>query len=160
LNKAVFLDRDGVLITERGEYNFQPEHMKINAGVFEALLQMQQLGYLLIVISNQGGISKGLYTHQEVAFFHALMLTEFEQRGIQITDIYYCPHHPDVEMCICRKPQALLLEKALARFDIDASVSFFIGDAERDMQAADAAGVKKIKIEANENLTQIVEFLL
>ena len=88
------------------------------------------------------------------------MLTEFEQRGIQITDIYYCPHHPDVEMCICRKPQALLLEKALARFEIDASESFFIGDAERDMQAADAAGVKKIKIEANENLTQIVEFLL
>lgn len=160
MNKAVFLDRDGVIITERGEYNYLPVHMRINAGVPEALARMQSMGYLLIIVSNQGGISKEIYLKEDVEDFHNSMIESLKESGIQIHEIYYCPHHPDVEKCICRKPDSLMIEKALARFNIDASLSYFIGDAARDMQAAAKAGVKEIKIVANEDLKSTLDFLL
>jgi D-glycero-D-manno-heptose 1,7-bisphosphate phosphatase len=158
LKKAVFLDRDGVIIFERGEYNYLPVHMRINQGVTEALSQLQSLGYMLIIISNQGGVSKGMYLNEDVEDFHKLMIESLKESGICIDEIYFCPHHPDVEMCICRKPDSLLIEKALARFDIDPSLSYFIGDAARDMLSASKTGVKEIKIESNEDLKNILHF--
>ena len=75
---------------------------------------------------------------------------EFKKHKLEVAEFYYCPHHPYYENCICRKPNSLLLEKAVARFNIDKSRSIFIGDAERDIEAAQKVGIKGIKIEPNQ----------
>ncbi len=155
-NKAVFLDRDGVLNREIGDFVFNLEDFIINDGVVEALKIFQEKNYLLIVISNQSGISKGLYTKEQADYLHLHLERALNKNGITLIEIYYCTHHPDFTNCICRKPDSLLLEKALARFNIDASLSYFIGDADRDMQAGHKVGVNTIKVVANSSLMEVV----
>ncbi|CAN5391164.1 N/A [soil metagenome] len=155
--KAVFLDRDGVLNREQGGYVTHLEDFIINDGVAGALKVFQQKNYLLIVISNQGGISKGICTKEQVDYLHLHLQRALKNKGIEILEVYYCPHHPDVTNCICRKPDSLLLEKAMARFSIDANTSYFIGDADRDMEAGKKAGVTTIKVESNQSLLEIID---
>jgi D-glycero-D-manno-heptose 1,7-bisphosphate phosphatase len=154
-NKAVFLDRDGVLNREQGNYVMHLEDFIINDGVVEALKIFQEKNYLLIVISNQGGISKGICTKEEVDYLHLHLQRMLKNKGIILQEVYYCPHHPENTNCICRKPDSQLLEKAMARFGIDASSSYFIGDAERDMVAGEKAGVQTIRVEVNQSLLEI-----
>ena len=158
--KAVFLDRDGVLIRERGDYTWLLEDMKINDGVAEALKKISAAGFLLIVISNQSGISKSLYTKKDADYLHFHLERFLLIKGVNIDEFYYCPHHPSISNCICRKPDSLLLEKAIARFSIDTAASFFIGDADRDVEAGNKAGVKTIKIEPNGSLEDVVEKII
>jgi len=154
MNKAIFLDRDGVINTERG-YTHRLDDFVILPDLYENLKLYLKKGYLLIVISNQSGIAKGLYTQAEVEVIHSFLTNELVKNGIQLSEIYYCVHHPDVSRCICRKPDSLFVEKALARFNIDPSKSYFIGDKDRDVEAAEKAGVKGILIEANSPLRLI-----
>ncbi len=79
---------------------------------------------------------------------------------VELTDIFYCPHHPDVSKCLCRKPGSLMLEKAIAMYQVDTANSFLIGDADRDIQAADAAGVRSFKIEPNADWSVVVDEIL
>lgn len=151
MNKAIFLDRDGVINVERG-YTYQLSDFVILPDLIETLQLFQSKGYLLIVVSNQSGIAKGLYKQEDVEVLHAYLLAELKKNNIQLSEIYYCVHHPDVSKCICRKPDSLFVEKGLARFNIDAKKSYFIGDKERDVEAAEKAGVKGILIEANTSL--------
>lgn len=151
MNKAVFLDRDGVINVERG-YTHRLEDFIILPDLIESLQEFLRRGYLLVVVSNQSGIAKNLYKQEEVEVLHAYLIGVLKQYNIQLSEIYYCVHHPDVSKCICRKPDSLFVEKALARFQIDAAKSFFIGDKERDVEAAEKAGVKGILIEANSSL--------
>ncbi len=153
--KAVFLDRDGVINLERG-YTHRLEDFVILPDLMEVLQLLQSKGYLLIVVSNQSGIAKELYKQSDVEVLHKFMLAEFAKNEVKISEIYYCVHHPDVSKCICRKPDSLFVEKALARFNIDATQSYFIGDKERDTEAAEKAGVKGILIEANISLKTIM----
>ena len=155
MKKAVFLDRDGVINVERG-YTHLLEDFKILPDLIEVLQLLQKKGYLLIVVSNQSGIAKNLYKQEDVEILHKFMLGEFSKNNIQLSEIYYCVHHPDVSKCICRKPDSLFVEKGLARFDIDPKQSYFIGDKERDTEAAEKAGVKGILIEANISLKTIL----
>lgn len=150
-NKAIFLDRDGVINFERG-YTHRLEDFQILPDLFEALRKFRAEGFLLVVISNQSGIAKQLYKQEDVEVLHEYLLKELQKAGIQLEEIYYCVHHPDVSRCICRKPDSLFVEKALARFEIDPKRSFFIGDKERDVQAAEKAGVKGILIHENTSL--------
>lgn len=152
MNKAAFLDRDGVLIKERGDYNHLPEHFIINEGVIEALKYLQEKKYLLVVISNQSGVAKHVYSLETVENFHQELNDMLKESGIHISEIYYCPHHPDAGLCLCRKPLPLLFEKAVARFQINPSESFLIGDAQRDADAAEQCGVKPYLIKPNANL--------
>lgn len=154
-NKAIFLDRDGVINFERG-YTHRLEDFVILPDVIEVLQLLQKNGYLLIVVSNQSGIAKGLYEQTDTELLHKHLVEVFKQNNIKLSEIYYCMHHSDIGRCICRKPDSLFVEKALARFDIDASQSYFIGDKERDVQAGQKAGVKGILIEANESLKNIL----
>ncbi len=156
MTKAIFLDRDGVINTERG-YTHRLEDFVILPDLMDVLQLLQKRGYMLIVISNQSGIAKGLYKQTEVEILHTYMLNEFKKNGIVISEIYYCVHHPDVSNCICRKPDSLFVEKALARFNIDPQGSYFIGDKDRDVEAAEKAGVKGILIEANSSLKNILD---
>lgn len=156
MNKAIFFDRDGVINRERGEYTFRLEDFEILPDVEDVLFDFQERGYLLIIISNQGGVGKGLYSNADVEVLHQYLLKKLEARGVQITEIYYCPHHPEKGKCLCRKPDSLMVEKAIARFDIDASQSYFIGDKERDILAGEKVGVKGILIAPNSSLKQLV----
>ncbi|MBA3704394.1 MAG: HAD-IIIA family hydrolase, partial [Bacteroidetes bacterium] len=115
MNKAIFLDRDGVINVERGYTNLLKDFV-ILPDLFEVLKIFQKMGYLLIVISNQSGIAKGLYKQEEVEVLHKYLVEELKKNKITLSEIYYCVHHPDVSRCICRKPDSLFVEKALARF--------------------------------------------
>lgn len=156
MHKAVFLDRDGVINVERG-YTHRLEDFVILPDLIEVLQHLQQRGYLLIIVSNQSGIAKELYKQEDVELIHEYLLKEFKVNNITLSEIYYCVHHPDVSRCICRKPDSLFVEKALSRFNIDPAQSYFIGDKERDVQAAEKAGVKGILIEANSSLKLILD---
>ena len=156
MNKAIFLDRDGVINVERG-YTHRLEDFVILPDLIDVLQLLQQKGYLLIIVSNQSGIAKELYCQEDVEVLHDYLLKEFKINNITLSEIYYCRHHPDVSRCICRKPDSLFVEKALSRFNIDPAKSYFIGDKERDVQAAEKAGVKGILIEANSSLKLILD---
>lgn len=150
-NKAVFLDRDGVINRERG-FVHKVADFEILPDVVEMLQLFHSRGYLLILVTNQTGIGKGLYTAKDVEAVHAYMEQELGKHGIVFDAIYYCVHHPDTGRCLCRKPGSLFVEKALARFDIDPAKSFFIGDKERDVQAAAGANVKGFLIRSDSSL--------
>ena len=156
-NKAVFLDRDGV-INEKGQsyYIHREEEFIFNKGVTEALRHFTERGYLLIIITNQGGIAKGVFTVEQLDKLHRFMLSSLESSGIKITGIFYCPHHPDVEPCKCRKPGTLLFEKAIEKYDIDPAASVMIGDSETDIIPAEKLGIKGILIPANGNMIEEV----
>lgn len=159
MNKAVFLDRDGVINFERG-YTHLLSDFVILPDVMDVLRILQDKGFLLIIITNQSGVAKELYTENHISVLHAHLLGEFKKNNIVISEIYYCLHHPDVSNCICRKPNSLFVEKGLARFRIDSSKSYFIGDKERDIQAAEKGGVKGILIESNSSLKEILDQII
>ena len=127
--------------------------------MIEALKHFRQKNYLLIIINNQSGIAKGVYKKEETDYLHLHLIRNLEKHGIDLTEIYYCPHHPDIGKCLCRKPGSLLLEKALARFNIDPSKSWFIGDAERDVEAGNKAGVRTLRIEPNSSLLSVLHLV-
>lgn len=157
MKKAVFLDRDGVLLDDSGQYYiYRIEEVKINSGVIETLKELSERGFLLIVISNQGGIARGLYSKIDVEKIHKLIAQKFKSENIEIKEFYYCPHHSDHESCLCRKPEPLLFEKAMARFNIAPGKSFVIGDNNRDIEAGKKAGLAGIKIKPNQNLQEIL----
>lgn len=152
-NKAIFLDRDGVISDNSAHYYLtRPEDFRFNPGVIETLQELRDRGYIFIVITNQGGISLGRNSTRNVERIHDHMRKLLLDEGVEITEIYYCPHHSDKEACLCRKPLPLLIEKAVARYHIDPATSWFIGDSQRDMDAGKAAGLRTILVQSNSNL--------
>lgn len=159
MNKAIFLDRDGIIITERGEYNYKDEHIELVDGIGETLRELKKEGFIFIVITNQGGVAKKMYNQKRVNEIHQRLKDFFAGFGVKITEFYFCPHHPDFTKCICRKPDSLLLEKAIARHNIDTTKSVFIGDTERDEIAGKKAGVKTLLVPSNSDLRDYIEQL-
>jgi D-glycero-D-manno-heptose 1,7-bisphosphate phosphatase len=155
MERAVFIDRDGVLNKEIGRYVTCLEEFELNTGVPEALRNWQDQGFKLIVITNQGGIAKGLYTHDCLRGIHEHMKNLLSQDGVRLTDIFYSPHHPDFGNSLSRKPGSLMLEKALAKYGLEAAASYMIGDQPRDMECAEKAGVKGILVPPNSDLRQV-----
>lgn len=157
MNKAIFLDRDGIINEEIGDYVKRFEDFKLLPHLAETLKNYQSQGFLIIVITNQGGLAKGLYTVTELNKMHQYFLNEMEKVGVTITEIYYCPHHPDFNgNCLCRKPGSLLVEKAMAMFNIDPKASYFIGDRPRDAEAGEKVGVKGILVPSNTLLKNVL----
>jgi D-glycero-D-manno-heptose 1,7-bisphosphate phosphatase len=153
MNKAIFLDRDGVINRKGGTYYvYRIEDFEFNEGVIEALRLFRSMGYLLFVITNQGGISKKVFTEEQMNTVHEFMQEQLILSNAELTKVYYCPHHSDNESCECRKPGSLLFENAIKEYNIDRSISFMIGDSESDMIAASGAGIKGIKIPVNSSM--------
>ena len=155
--KVIFLDRDGVINFEPGDYTYEVDKFKIINGLFDSLNILKDKGYQFIVITNQGGISKQIYSHNDVNSVHLYMQECFKEAGIDLLDIYYCPHHAVNEKCICRKPDSLMLEKAIARYNVDKTASYFIGDSRRDVLAAEKAGVIGLQIQINDSLGNYID---
>ena len=159
MKKVIFLDRDGVILKERGEYNYLPDHIIMVEGIVEALQKITASGFEIIIISNQGGIALGKYKARDANYINDTIIQFFKSYGVKILDIAYCPHHPDVSKCICRKPDSLLIEKMMHIYKINPEVSWLIGDQERDIAAGQKAGLKTILIEPNDDLSNYLSLL-
>ncbi len=141
MNKAVFLDRDGTIIEERG-YIKAADEVAFIPGVFETL-RMLQKHYKLFIVTNQSGIRKNIITAQDVDNINNYILMTLRAQDIKITDTYVCPHTRD-DKCECMKPKPFFLHKAAAAYDIDLKNSFSIGDHPHDVELAQNAGGKGI----------------
>lgn len=147
MNKAVFLDRDGTINVDYG-YVYRYEQFVFIDGVIEALKRFQELGYMLIVITNQSGIARGYYTEKDVSVLNRKMCDRLEEEGVYITAIYYCPHLGDE--CDCRKPKLGLFYQAAKEYDIDMKSSIAIGDKLRDLKICEKEPVKGFWITESE----------
>jgi D-glycero-D-manno-heptose 1,7-bisphosphate phosphatase len=144
MNKCVFLDRDGVLNQEMGDYVYRAEALVIPAGVPEALQLLKAAGYKLVVVTNQAGIAQGLYTRREVQMIYGLIQ---DACNGALDALYFSPYHPRYDSeSLSRKPGSLMLEKATARFGIDPARSWMVGDRRRDLEAARRLDVRGIFI--------------
>lgn len=153
MNKAIFLDRDGVLNHEIYDYITKPEDFEVLEYQIPPLKRLYDEGYLLIVITNQGGIAQKRYTEEILGEMHRTLADKFEAQGAKITHAYYCPHHPTISgECACRKPKSGMLMEAIATYDIDPELSVMIGDKPRDVEAANGAGVRGILIAPDEQI--------
>jgi len=139
--KVVFLDRDGVINKEVG-YLHRIKDFKFIPGVFDACNYFLSLGYQIIVVTNQSGISRGLYKEGDFNILNKWMLEEFQQKGVNILNVFFCPHGPN-DYCNCRKPKPGLFLDAMEKYDIDMSKSWMIGDKEADIEAANNAGISQ-----------------
>lgn len=142
MNKAVFLDRDGVINVDYG-YVHEIEHFKFIPGAKKALRKLSATDYKVIVITDQSGIGRGYYTEEDAKKVNNYMINELSKEGATVSGIYYCPHAPEAN-CRCRKPKIFLLQKAKRDFNIDLSKSYFIGDKTKDIQTGINAGCKTI----------------
>ncbi|MBC7447023.1 MAG: HAD family hydrolase [Hymenobacteraceae bacterium] len=146
-HRAVFLDRDGVLNRERGDYTWRVEDFEVLPDVPDALARLHAAGFRLVVVTNQAGVAKGLYSLQEVDDCHQKLQAAV---GGLIDAFYVAPNYPAVSESLGRKPGALLLEKAIARFELDPAQCWFVGDRGRDMAAGQRVGVRTIRVGAVE----------
>jgi D-glycero-D-manno-heptose 1,7-bisphosphate phosphatase len=154
LNKAIFLDRDGTINVDK-DHLYKIEDFEFINGVPEQIGKWNKLGYLVIVVTNQAGVAKGLYTEADVQKLHEYINNELAKYEAHIDAFYFCPHHPEGKIekyrlnCNCRKPGTGMLEKAIEDFDIDVNKSYLFGDKEWDIQAGEKVGLKSILVATN-----------
>lgn len=144
--RAAFLDRDGVINLDRG-YVFRREDFQFIDGVLEASARLVQHGFALVVVTNQSGIGRGMYTESDFALLTAWMKLQFADSGAPLAGVYFCPHHPlDAHgvyrtQCDCRKPAPGMLLRAAGELHLDLPRSVMFGDRRDDLLAARTAGV-------------------
>ena len=157
--KVAFLDRDGVINVDYGYVVIQ-EQFEFVDGVFTVCRLLRDLGYELIVVTNQSGIARGYYSEQDFLDLTAWMCEQFNRQGVPLLDVFYCPHHPQAAIlnyrqnCRCRKPAPGMIEQACQKYPIDLQRSIMIGDQISDLQAAQAGGVSKFYLLSNELVVQ------
>jgi D,D-heptose 1,7-bisphosphate phosphatase len=143
-NRAVFLDRDGTICDDVNYCSCADDFMLL-PDVPEAVRLLNENGYKVIVITNQSGIARGLFTHEVLAEIHRKMDAELGRYDAKVDGVYYCPHHPD-EDCECRKPKTGLLVQAVNDYDIEISSSFMVGDHQKDIDAGKALGCRTVLV--------------
>jgi len=141
MNKAVFIDRDGVINQCSGEYITKPEDFIFLPNAVTALKKLYKSDYKVIIITNQSGVGKGIYTENDLEEVHKKMHILLKEKDIELDGLYYCTHHPN-ENCECRKPRLGMVKKAIKDYNIDVEQSFFIGDKTSDIKAGKDSGCK------------------
>lgn len=147
MKKALFLDRDGV-INEEKNYVHRIEDFVVIEGIVDVLKHFQGKGYLITIITNQAGIGRGYYTEQDFQILNDWMLNLFLEKGVKITKVYFCPHHPEhgigmyKQNSFFRKPNPGMILQAQRELQIDMEQSILVGDKESDIQAGISAGIK------------------
>ena len=137
--KALFLDRDGIINVDHG-YTYKIEDFEFSEGIFSLLKIFKNAGYLIFVITNQSGIGRGYYDESDFYTLTAWMTETFAKKGITIEKVFYCPHTPDAK-CRCRKPDIGMIEQALSKYPLDLKHSWMIGDKVSDITLAANAGI-------------------
>ena len=156
MKKAIFLDRDGTINVEK-DYIYKSEDLVFEEGTIEALKTFKNLGYILIVISNQSGIARGYFTEEDLNIFNNNMNEILKKNGVEITEFYCCPHHPDgigeyKKVCECRKPNNKMIEDAIKKYNIDREKSYMIGDKTSDIGAGLKSNLKTVLVKTGYGL--------
>lgn len=150
MNKAIFLDRDGTVNVDFG-YVYKAESLEFLPGTTEALRIFQELGYLLIIITNQSGIGRGYFTRKEADLFNQAMAQQLKKHGITLSDFFTCPHAPE-EHCECRKPSPFMIIEAIRKYDISPSKSYMFGDKKSDVECGERSNVKSFLVTTEHSL--------
>lgn len=147
MRKAVFLDRDGLINRKAAEHDYirRWEDFSFLPGVPETIARLNDVGYLVLIVTNQRGVARGLMTMKDVERIHRKMLDRLKEFGAHVDGIYVCPH--DIGQCHCRKPDIGLFLRAEQDFDIDKGCSWMVGDGESDMEAGRRFGLRTILTE-------------
>ncbi|WP_338948742.1 D-glycero-beta-D-manno-heptose 1,7-bisphosphate 7-phosphatase [Fusobacterium nucleatum] len=156
MKKAIFLDRDGTINVEK-DYIYKSEDLVFEEGSIEALKTFKNLGYILIVVSNQSGIARGYFTEADLNIFNNNMNEILKKNGVEITEFYCCPHHPDgigkyKKVCECRKPNNKMIEDAIEKYNIDRAKSYMIGDKISDIGAGLKSNLKTVLVKTGYGL--------
>lgn len=148
MRKAAFLDRDGVINVDSA-YVFRWEDFVFVPGAVEGMRLLQEAGYLIVVVTNQSGIARGMYSAADFDVLSDAMCRELEAQGVNVSAVYHCPHHPKGSVpgyaidCDCRKPKPGMLVTAARDLEVDLAGSLMVGDKYSDIAAARAAGVRQ-----------------
>ena len=143
--KLIILDRDGVINLESTEFIKTPDEWIPIKGSLEAIARLSQAGYDVVVITNQSGIGRGLFSADMLGQIHVRMMDNVKQYGGKIQSVLFCPHHPD-DNCDCRKPKAGLYQELSKRLSVSLSKVYSVGDSLRDLEAAKTAGAKPVLV--------------
>lgn len=162
---AVFLDRDGTINVDRG-YVHDVDQFQFIDGVIDAMKKLKEMGFALVLVTNQSGIARGKYTEDAFMTLTEWMDWSLADRGVDLDGIYFCPHHPEYgdgeyrQECDCRKPKPGMLLSAQRYLNIDMAASYMVGDKPEDMQAGIAAGVgTKVLVRTGKPITERGEAL-
>ena len=166
VNKAVFLDRDGVITKEPPYYAHRIDQLELIPKSAEAIRLLDESGFKVIVVSNQSGVARGYYQEKDIEIYNKAMKKKLEGENAYIDAIYYCPHHPEATIdkykidCDCRKPKPGMLRQAEGDLNLDLKYSFLVGDKMSDIEAGYRAGCKTILVltgQGNGELKKISE---
>lgn len=156
---AIFLDRDGTINVDHG-YVHEIDNFQFIDGVIEAMQELKKMGFALVLVTNQSGIARGMFSEDQFMQLTEWMDWSLADRDVDLDGIYFCPHHPEAseeayrQQCDCRKPQPGMLLAAQQELHIDMSASYMVGDKLEDMLAAKAAGVgKKVLVRTGKPVT-------
>lgn len=146
MNKAAFFDRDGTINVDTG-YLFEPEKLEFVPGTPELIRRCNEAGYLVIVVTNQSGIARGIFSEGQMLCLHDIMNRRLqEEYGAHIDAFYFCPHLPEITgECDCRKPKPGMFLRAMEEYNIDPCISLSFGDSARDEKATRAAGISDFR---------------
>jgi len=153
---VLFLDRDGVINEKRLDYVKDINELKFLPNIFNAIKKFNDMGFIIIVITNQSVVNRKIISEIQLKEIHDHMLKTMEKNSCKIIKIYYCPHHPD-EKCNCRKPNTGMIEQAIKDFKIKIPNAILIGDSESDIEAATRMKIKSMKIQINGQLADLIE---
>lgn len=148
MNRCVFFDRDGTVIEDFG-YVFEKSKLELIPEAINAIVEFKRMGFLVIIVTNQSGVARGLYSMRQMSDFNNYLLEVLELRGIEVDALYSCPHHVEGVIseysieCDCRKPKPGLLVSAITNHEIDPSQSYMIGDKDSDVKAGIEAKLKR-----------------
>jgi len=158
-SKAVFMDRDDTLAKDI-PYCSDPDKFEVYPEVPAAIARLNSAGFLVIVITNQSGIGRGYFDVETLNKVHGKMLSQIEAGGGHVDDIFFCPHTPE-DNCTCRKPEIGMGQQAVAKYDIDVSQSYMIGDAEKDIEFGERLGCKRsFRVDENFSFSDAVDSIL
>jgi D-glycero-D-manno-heptose 1,7-bisphosphate phosphatase len=154
LRRAVFLDRDGTIIQER-DYLADPEGVRLLRGVVEAIRALAEAGYALVVVTNQSGIARGLYSLDDYRAVAQRLDEELAARGVRVDSTHFCPHHPDFTgPCQCRKPDTGMYLQAQEKLGLDLPGSYYVGDRAKDVLPAEELGGNGILVRTGYGLVE------
>jgi len=157
-NKAIFLDRDGVLNKNRDDYVKSIKELEIFSNIGKEISKLKMKGFLIIVITNQSAVNRKIITIKELEEIHLIIQKFLMKSNTSIDKFYFCPHRPN-ENCDCRKPKPGLILQAMNEFSINASKSWMVGDSKTDIQAGEKAGCKTIFLKKNDSFTNILKII-
>jgi histidinol-phosphate phosphatase family protein len=157
-NKAIFLDRDGVLNKKRNDHVKSINELEIFPNISQEILKLKKKGFLIIVITNQAVINRQIITIKRLEEIHLTIQKFLMKSNTSIDKFYFCPHRPD-ENCVCRKPNPGLIEQAISEYSIDVSKSWMVGDSLTDIQAGEKVGCKTIFLKENDSFAKILEII-